>query len=101
MQLISLLPINLREAFDLQARAEKVFAVDLNGIDLDEFAMGLTVEREHDDITGGDMKQIAKIVLAHLREVPDYYTKLKTYVESQNGVDSTDTPQSDSFSDTK
>lgn len=88
MRLISLLPVNLRESSDLQARAEKVFGVDLTGIDLDEFAMGLQVEREHDDVTGGDMKQVAKIALAHLREVPDYYTKLKTSVEGQTKVSS-------------
>jgi len=47
-------------------------------LDLEEFAMGMKVEEEHKDITGGDPIMTAKIVLAHLEEDPHYYTKLKT-----------------------
>jgi hypothetical protein len=36
---------------------------------------------EHQDLTGGDLMKTAKIAAAHLKEVPDYYTKLKKYVE--------------------
>lgn len=50
--------------------------VDWNKVDLNEFRMGLEVEQEHLDITKGDIETTAKIALAHLEELPDYYTKL-------------------------
>jgi hypothetical protein len=59
--------------------------VDWSKISLNQFKMGLDVESEHD--TGGVLdvvknhKDLAKIVLAHLSEVPDYYTKLKKVEE--------------------
>jgi hypothetical protein len=55
------------------------------GVDYDEYMMGMEVEREHDDITGGDPEKVAAIVLAHLGEVPDYYTRLKE-VEKIAGI---------------
>lgn len=59
--------------------------VDWNKVDFKEFCAGLSVEAEHDD--GGELdvvdskKDLAKIVLAHLKERPDYYTKLKSVEE--------------------
>lgn len=47
-----------------------------------EVKTGLKVEKEHDDITKGNKEKIAKIASAHLSEVPDYYHKLKKYVEN-------------------
>ena len=47
------------------------------GTDYHEFCMGMKVELEHQDITHGDPYMTALIALAHLKEVPDYYTKLK------------------------
>lgn len=47
------------------------------GVDPDELAMGMEVELEHTDITGGDLETTKKIAEAHLREIPDYYTRLK------------------------
>ena len=38
---------------------------------------GLTVELEHIDVTNGDLLLTAKIALAHLRELPDYYDRLE------------------------
>lgn len=59
--------------------------VDWKKYDLEQFRMGLEVETEHDDGTILDVvksnKDLAKIVLAHLKEVPDYYTKLKKVEE--------------------
>ena len=46
------------------------------GIDPDEFARGMNVEMEHFDVTKGDLTQTAKIALAHLKELRDYYTRL-------------------------
>lgn len=38
---------------------------------------GMNVELEHCDWTDGDSILSARIALAHLREDPDYYAKLK------------------------
>jgi hypothetical protein len=52
-----------------------------------DLAHGMTVEREHRNITGCSPTMSAKIALAHLRERPDYYRRLSRYVEvgSLNG----------------
>jgi len=42
-----------------------------------QFNMGMKTELEHKDITKGDPVLTGKIVKAHLKEMPDYYTKLK------------------------
>jgi hypothetical protein len=52
------------------------------GIELEQFRMGLGVELEHGrhdpetDVTGDNPLITGKIALAHLREIPDYYTRL-------------------------
>jgi hypothetical protein len=52
--------------------------------DLEQFRMGLDVELEHGkvspetNVTNDDPILTGKIALAHLRELPDYYTRLKT-----------------------
>jgi len=49
---------------------------------LDEFRRGLEVEMEHGshdpetDVTGGDLSLTGKIAWAHIKEMPDYYTRL-------------------------
>ena len=56
--------------------------VDWGEVPLEEFRMGLAVELEHGshdadtDVTGDDLVMTAKIALAHLKEFPDYYTRL-------------------------
>ena len=68
----------LEEAREL---GEKV-GIDFAQYDLDQFRMGLSVELEHgaDDpetnVTNGDLVMTAKIAWAHLKEIPDYYTRL-------------------------
>lgn len=43
-----------------------------------QFKAGMKVEGgEHADVTKGSPLKTAKIVMAHLKEVPNYYTKLK------------------------
>lgn len=50
--------------------------------DLDQFRRGLAVELEHGsrdaetNVTGDDPLLTGKIALAHLKEFPDYYTRL-------------------------
>ena len=57
--------------------------VDWNTVDLREFRKGLEVELEHGsqdpqtNVTNNDMVLTGKIALAHLKEVPDYYTRLE------------------------
>ena len=51
-------------------------------VDLEQFRMGLAVELEHGsqdpvtDVTHDDETTTGKIALAHLKEIPDYYTRL-------------------------
>lgn len=54
-----------------------VLKVNPKDICMDEFRHGMKAEQEHQDITGGDRIMTAKIVLAHLKEDPRYYSKLK------------------------
>ena len=50
--------------------------------DVEQFRAGMAVELEHGtrepdtDVTGDDPLLTGKIALAHLRELPDYYTRL-------------------------
>ena len=51
--------------------------------DVDEFRDGMDVELEHGsrdsetDVTGSDPAVTGKIAWAHLKEFPDYYTRLR------------------------
>lgn len=55
---------------------------DFTKYDLEQFRMGLAVELEHGahdpetNVTNDDMEVTAKIAWAHLKEIPDYYTRL-------------------------
>ncbi len=61
---------------------EKV-GINFDDVSLDEFCKGLSVELEHGlhdpetDVTHDDELVTAKIAWAHLKEIPDYYTRLK------------------------
>lgn len=56
-------------------------------VDLEEFRVGLGVELEHGtqdpetNVTDDDEVLTGKIALAHLREFPDYYTRLERLEE--------------------
>lgn len=43
--------------------------------------IGMEMEKEHNDLTGGDEKKIRMIVDAHMKEDPKYYEKLKKMEE--------------------
>jgi len=57
--------------------------IDWNVVDIHEFHLGLNVELEHGsrdantNVTNSDSLLTGKIALAHLKELPDYYTRLK------------------------
>jgi len=65
----------------LAARLMRRLDIKMPDRRLEEFRRGLEVEREHVDVTGGDAVTTARIVMAHLREKPNYYTLLDKYVE--------------------
>jgi len=75
------------DVFFTQEHAARVAAqlgIDWNEVafDLDQFCRGMNVELEHGrrdpqtDVTGDDPLTTGKIALAHLHELPDYYSRL-------------------------
>lgn len=56
--------------------------IDWTRFDVEQFRMGLDVELEHGsvdsrtNVTNDDPLITGKIALAHLNEIPDYYTRL-------------------------
>ncbi|MFW5794556.1 MAG: DUF5661 family protein [Bacillota bacterium] len=65
--------------------------IDWNKFDLEQFRLGLGVELEHDtndkktNVANSEV-EVGKIALAHLEEIPDYYTRLKK-MEKEAGVE--------------
>jgi len=61
----------------------KKIGIDFNKINIDEFRMGLGVELEHGahdpetNVTSDNQELTGKIAWAHLKEIADYYTRLK------------------------
>jgi len=57
--------------------------VDWSKFDFEQFRMGMDVELEHGtcnsrtNVTNDDPVMTGKIALAHLNELPDYYTRLE------------------------
>ncbi len=66
--------------------------IDWRLVDVEEFTAGLNVELEHGtrdpatNVTGDDPVLTGKIALAHLRELPDYYTRLARIEEGSSAV---------------
>jgi len=71
-----------RVTIEEAARVAAVLGIDLSRIDLEQFRRGLEVELEHGsrdpetDVTHDDETLTGKIAWAHLKEFPDYYTRL-------------------------
>ncbi len=67
-------------------RAKKIgdqFGINWDEIRIEEFRRGLEVEQEHGslwgeatNVTEDDPLLTGRIALAHLKEIPDYYTRL-------------------------
>jgi Protein of unknown function (DUF5661) len=59
-----------------------ILGLDWKKIDLEQFRRGLEVEFEHGardpetNVTNDDLTLTGKIAWAHLKEFPDYYTRL-------------------------
>jgi hypothetical protein len=60
----------------------EALGIDWHSFDVEQFQMGLEVELEHGardtqtNVTNDDALITGKIALAHLKEFPDYYTRL-------------------------
>lgn len=56
--------------------------IDFEKVDIEQFRAGLAVEFEHGtsdpetNVTDDNVQMTAKIAWAHLKELPDYYTRL-------------------------
>lgn len=65
-----------------QEIGEKI-GVDFAQYDLEQFRQGLAIELEHGsqdpetNVTNNDVYLTGKIAWAHLKEIPDYYTRLE------------------------
>ncbi len=57
--------------------------INWDEVNLDEFTKGVNIEMEHGtrypetNVTNNDKKLTGKIAWAHLKEFPDYYTRLE------------------------
>lgn len=63
-------------------RIGTAIGINFSEYSLEEFRLGLAVELEHGtvfaetNVTNDDEEITGKIAWAHLREIPDYYTRL-------------------------
>ena len=55
--------------------------IDLDKINENEIMSGYQDEQEHNDVTGGDPLSVMKIVATHLKEDPEYYSKIQAAVK--------------------
>lgn len=62
--------------------------IDFAGVDLEQFRIGLGIELEHGsqwgdatNVTQDDPLTTGRIAWAHLKEIPDYYTRLQKMEE--------------------
>jgi hypothetical protein len=64
------------------SRVGEALGVDWQQIDVEQFRRGMEVELEHGacdpetNVTTDDLSMTGKIAWAHLKEYPDYYTRL-------------------------
>jgi len=71
-----------RFSSDLAKQIGDALGIVWNKFDIEQFWMGLEVELEHGardpetNVTNDDPLLTGKIALAHLKEFPDYYTRL-------------------------
>ncbi|MGQ0548242.1 MAG: DUF5661 family protein [Armatimonadota bacterium] len=88
--------MNPKQSFTTEEARRIAAALGVNWhtvpFDLEQFRMGLDVELEHGtrdaatNVTNDDPILTGKIALAHLNELPDYYTRLaKMEAEAEGG----------------
>ena len=70
-------------SFDKAKQIGDSLGINWKKFNIEQFRMGLEVELEHGardpetNITNDDPLLTGKIALAHLKEIPDYYTRLQ------------------------
>ena len=80
-------------------RIAKKIGVDISEYNMEEMVMGMAVELEHgtvnDDtnITSDDAVMTFQIVLAHVREIADYYTRLAKMENETKSVSKDEKPE--------
>ena len=68
---------------DEAKRIGEQIGIDWSAVDLEQFRKGLAVEMEHGshdpqtDVTHDDPLLTGKVAWAHIKEYPDYYTRLE------------------------
>ncbi len=68
-------------------RIGESLGIDWSKFDVEQFRIGMSVELEHGtrdphtNVTNDDPLMTGKIALAHLNELPDYYTRLEKMEE--------------------
>ena len=81
------MPSGRQFTLDEARRIGDEVGLDWTRYDLEQFRMGLAVELEHGawdpetNVTNDDLRTTAKIAWAHLKEIPDYYTRLERMEE--------------------
>lgn len=63
--------------------AKRIYDYMNYDFNFNQFLMGMNVELEHQDVTDGSLVKTAMIAAAHLREIPDYYTRLQKLESSK------------------
>jgi len=82
--------MNKEFTLDEARKIGEQIGVDFSKFDLEQFRMGLAVELEHGshdpetNVTNSDPLITGKIAWAHLKEIPDYYTRLNQ-MEAETG----------------
>lgn len=76
--------MNAKKQFSLEEARQigEMLGIDWKTFDVEQYLMGINVELEHGtrdpqtNVTNDDALTTGKIALAHLKEFPDYYTRL-------------------------
>ena len=74
--------MNKLDSKDAKVIGEEI-GIDWNEVKLEEFTIGVNIEFEHGtkfpetNVTDNDKNMTGKIAWAHLKEFPDYYTRLE------------------------
>ena len=80
-----------RFSIDKAKQIGDTLGVDWNKVEVEQFRMGLEVQLEHGSIdpktnvTNDDLLLTGKIASAHLKEFPDYYTRLAKMEKEADG----------------
>lgn len=74
-------------SFEEAKQIGNLLGVTWDKFDIDQFKLGMETELEHGtvnlltNITNDDLVTTGKIALAHLNELPDYYTRMQIMEE--------------------